>query len=113
MNLSAAEIYADLDQALAELLARDRIDVERVRKGKTKIVDLRPGLLSATRRGELELELCLRLLGEGNARASEIVEQLLGRPLPGARFVREKLFVIGPEGQLLHLLQPPASADAA
>ena len=103
----------DLAAAVEDLLARERVEVERVKKGRSKTVDIRPGLLGLRLRDESTLEMTLRILGESNARPKEVVALLLGRELPGARFVRERLLALDDAGATADLLRPPEAADAA
>lgn len=114
VRLSAEEVGdLDLEAALAELMARETIPIQRKRKGQWKEADLRPGILSARARDARTLELELRILGAGNARPDEVVRELLGRKVPGARFVRERLLALDENGGVADLLQPPAEVDAA
>jgi len=114
VQLSAEEIGdLDLEAALAELLSRETIPIERKRKGIWKPADLRPGILSARARDARTMELELRILGAGNARPDEVVRELLGAKVPGARIVRECLLALDEAGGVADLLRPPAKVDAA
>jgi len=59
-------------EALKELMARDEVPVRRIRKGREKVVDIRPYILSIAREGEAVI-LRLKAGPEGSSRPEEIL----------------------------------------
>ena len=77
----------------------------------TRTVNVRPGVLALEADGE-RVRATVRLLGQGNVRADELVRELLGRPVPGARFVRETLLLEkdGVLSEAVYLVEPAHAA---
>ena len=71
--LAAARTDARLEpEALAQLMARDEIPVRRIRKGRKKVVNIRPFLLSLERDGEAII-LRVKAGPQGSSRPEEVL----------------------------------------
>jgi radical SAM-linked protein len=80
----------DLEDRAAEILARERIDVEEVRDGKIRRRDIRSMLLSVEARDRRTLAITTIFEVAGSARPEQILE-FLGLPLEGTHISREEI----------------------
>jgi hypothetical protein len=81
-------------ERIAALCRRDRIEVERVRKGTAKVVDIRPFVAAISYlESARELQLVLRLGPNGHARPQEVLQALYGVPGTCFRLRRQALGV--------------------
>jgi radical SAM-linked protein len=78
-----------VNAVVAKLLASENLSMERVTKGKTKQVDIRPGLISLKGNvtgNNVVIETELRTGSNGNVKPEELLKQLqqAGLPIDGA-----------------------------
>ena len=100
----------DLPKAMARLLDSEHVLVRKKHKGEELLVDIRAGVISLEVDRDLRLRAALRIVGRGNARPDDVLRALLGRRIPLARVVREKLLEVR-DGVLLDPLAcEPATA---
>ncbi len=83
----------ELEGRVRVFLARDRHEIRRTRKGKTRVLDVRPLVESAGVTGEGRLRFAQVLRKEGTARPTEILAAILGgeEDAAGASLVRTGL----------------------
>ncbi|UCF66531.1 MAG: TIGR03960 family B12-binding radical SAM protein [Acidobacteriota bacterium] len=81
-----------LEQAVAAFLARERVEVDRVRKNKIKTIDIRPHVERLVVNAEGALEFTLVMGAEGAPRPSELLDVLVGERGRDSEIERVGLF---------------------
>ncbi|MEG6614873.1 TIGR03936 family radical SAM-associated protein [Peptococcaceae bacterium 1198_IL3148] len=84
-EVEAAIDQQQVDKAVTALLSSESLPIERVTKGKTKVVDIRPGVLNL--KGQVTdniivIETELRTGSNGNVKPEELLKQLQMVGLP-------------------------------
>jgi len=97
----------DLPSKIEQLLARESIEVERLRKEETKTLDIRPAIYDLSIEEEV-VYMCLGIGEGGYAKPSEVVAALTGLPeatLAGMPFHRKNMYHIDSEGERVEALE--------